>query len=292
MGLKMISLPHKLGVLHKAIVEILRNAGLETATQEARHIIEKRLQYDWSAIISKPDQEITPDNLLLIANDLAFRVQGKPLSKIYGEREFYGRMFQVNEDVLDPRQDTETIIDLALKRFNHADELRIADFGTGSGCLLITLLKEFPNATGIGIDISPKALEIAQKNACDLRVIDRVQWLISDWFDNIPLQKFDFIVSNPPYIRESVIPELSAEVRNHDPILALSGGEDGLDAYKKIFYHLKDYLSASGAAFLEIGFDQAEDVMRLGRESRFNNIGVHPDLAGLPRVIELSCGDK
>jgi len=286
-------LPHTLGELYKAMKMTMSEAGILTAELDARLILNERCNIGWSEIIAKPDYIIAAEDMTVIADDLAQRLNGKPLSKIYKKREFWGLELEVSNDVLDPRPDTETIIDIALQRFPKDADIRILDMGTGTGCILIALLKEFPNAQGLAVDISVQALEIARRNAAKHDVDERAHFMLSNWFSSIGEgDTFDLIVSNPPYIRESVIPDLEAEVRNFDPILALDGGADGLQAYKIIFSSLCLHLNRGGTGLFEIGYDQREEVMRLGRESRFSVINVHPDLAGQPRVVEICCGDK
>lgn len=286
-------LPHTLGELYKAMKMTMSEAGILTAELDARLILEERAHIGWSRIISDPDYILSDADMRAIADDLAQRLNGRPLSKIYKKREFWGLELEVSEHVLDPRPDTETIIDIALQRYSKDAEIRILDMGTGTGCLLIALLHEFPAATGVAVDISVHALDIARRNAAKHGVDGRAQFIQSDWFERLGAgETFDLIVSNPPYIRESVIPELEEEVRKFDPILALDGGADGLQAYKKIFSSLYSHLNTGGIGLFEIGYDQREEVLRLGRESRFNRINVHPDLAGQPRVVEICCGDK
>jgi len=286
-------LPHTLGELYKAMKMTMSEAGILTAELDARLILNERCNIGWSEIIAKPDYIMDAQDMVVIADDLAQRLNGRPLSKIYNKREFWGLEFEVSDDVLDPRPDTETIIDIALQRFSKNDDIRILDMGTGTGCLLIALLSEFPKAQALGLDISVQALDVARRNAAKHGVDGRAKFMLSDWFSSLEGgDKFDLIVSNPPYIRESVIPDLEAEVRNFDPILALDGGADGLQAYKKIFSSLSLHLKPRGTALFEIGYDQRKEVMRLGRESRFSEINVHPDLAGQPRVVEICCGDK
>lgn len=284
--------PNILGAVHKALSLRLEKAGIEPAAHEARIVLCHRLGMDWHDFHAQAGLIISQSSLIQIESDMAQRLGGKPLSKILGVQEFYGREFHVSADVLDPRQDTETLIDIALKRFDKASPIRVLELGVGSGCILVTLLCELPEASGIGVDFSPKALEMARKNAKRHDVLKRSEWFESDWYSAVPAEQFDLVVSNPPYIRSTVIPELAPEVKNHDPILALDGGDDGLDAYKKIFSGLKNFLKPDGIALFEIGYDQSEDVMRLSRESRFMQCNVHPDLAGQPRVAEICSGDK
>ncbi len=258
---------------------------------DARIIIEERTDYSWSDIISKPDSIITDKQRRNIMSDVEQRVAGKPLSRIYGKREFWGLEFIIDENTLDPRPDTELIIELALKHFPKYRAIKILDLGTGSGCILISLLSEFPNATGYGVDLSFGAVKYASINAKNHNIDSRISFICSSWLDSIS-GKFDLIVSNPPYIKNQIVPTLSKEVRNHDPILSLDGGKDGLTPYKIIFPKLKNFLNEGGKALFEIGYDQEKDVMRLAEESRFMQRSVHIDLSGNPRVVDISSGDK
>ncbi|CAO4842754.1 MAG: Release factor glutamine methyltransferase [Holosporales bacterium] len=185
-------------------------------------------------------------------------LKDEPITKILGQTEFYGNPFFVTHDVLDPRPDTECLIDTVK---SYIKPKRILDLGTGSGCILITLLKLFPNASGVGIDISRDALSVCKKNADHLRVTDRCTFIEGSWFDRLSPQKFDCIVSNPPYIQNDY--PLLRSVFNYDPHFALFGGADGLDAYRQIFKTLPDYLSDDGLFFAEIGFDQGESICQL-----------------------------
>ncbi len=278
-------LPRNLKALYDALAARL---GSEL---EARRIIECRAGLAWSDVIISPQRMIDDSRVIQINDDLNRRLAGEPLSRIYGMREFWGLEFVLSADTLDPRQETELIVELAVKRLKDNPPRSMLDLGTGTGCILISLLREFQEAKGLGVDISPGALQTAQENAQKNGVAARAQFIKSDWFDSVE-GKFDLIVSNPPYIARSVIPGLASEVRNHDPILALEGGEDGLEAYKKIFSSLFLFLNPGGLALFEIGFDQGETVVRLSEESNVSVRGVHRDLAGMARVVEICNGDK
>lgn len=258
---------------------------------EARWIIEKRTDFTLSDLISNPDVEISEQHLAQINHDVLRRLTGEPLTRIYGEAEFWGLKFGLSAETLDPRPETELIIELAIKRFAKDEPLKILDLGTGSGCILISLLTEFPNSSGIGSDVSKGALNQASKNAVLNGVDSRIQFVCGSWLETIDSQ-FDLIVSNPPYIAKSVIPTLSREVNQYDPILALDGGAEGLNPYIEIFPKIKNYLSPRGIALFEIGYDQEMSVMRLAEKSGFVQRCVHMDYAGNPRVVEISCGDK
>lgn len=275
----------------------LEAAGIENAQKEARILVFERAQLTLTDLTLSPDLEIPDSILKQLEIDVAMRCQDrKPLSKILGHQEFFGHQFIVSKDTLDPRPDSECLIEVALKVFEQQPPRKILDLGTGTGCLILTLLKLWPHATGMGVDVSADALSIAQQNASALNLQDRIEFIESNWFNSLDsvlhASSFDLIISNPPYIRSDVIQNLQPEVRNHDPILALDGGEDGLTAYKKILNEINHYLSNDSKVLFEIGFDQAESVERLIEESRFFMKHVHSDYAGNLRVVEISRGDK
>lgn len=278
-----MALPSKLSALHKRLRESLSDL-------DARLIIQNRAGLDHAAIIANPDKIIGAETLAQIESDMAKRIGGMPLSRLYGTGSFWGLDFCLSPATLDPRLDTETIIEAALKL--PVKPKAILDLGTGSGCILITLLREFPAATGVGVDIAPGAIETAKENAALHGVADRASFICGGWSAARGQNKFDLIVSNPPYIERAEIQNLESEVRNHDPILALDGGEDGLEAYRAIFTEIKNLLSPGGTALLEIGFDQSAAIMRLARDSGFRVKTFHTDSGGHQRVVEISCGDK
>lgn len=251
------------------------------------------------------DVSVSAEQEERLDNIVERRIAGEPLTRILGVREFWGLEFEVTPDTLDPRPDTETLVESALGwalkkapcpqaggRNGTVEPFRILDMGTGTGCVLIALLSELPQATGVAADISPQALAIARRNAEKNKMSSRIDFVESDWMSALGDQQFDLIVSNPPYIVESVIDDLDIEVKNHDPILALSGGNDGLDCYKKIIFDLKNHLNGQNRAFLEIGFDQLEALKGLVEESGLSFCDSYADLSGIPRVVEISNGDK
>ena len=191
-----------------------------------------------------------------------------------------GYSFLVNPDVLIPRQDTEILTEEALKFTDPG--MKVLDLCTGSGCILISLMKKCHGLTGTGCDISEKALKTARENGRRLQV--EASWIQSDLFEQIS-ERFDLIVSNPPYIRTGVIEELQEEVRLHDPWIALDGKKDGLYFYRRIIAESTGYIRDNGALMFEIGHDQAEDVVRLMEEAGYTQIRVKKDLAGLDRVV-------
>lgn len=258
---------------------------------EARLLIAHHTGFQWVDILTNPDQAIPEAIHSKIQDDLKRRLNGEPLSRIHATREFWGLKFMLSRETLDPRPDTEVLVERALAHFGDHPPAKILDLGTGSGCILIALLTEWKNARGVAVDLSPGALETARRNAQNHKVADRIHFICGSWNDSLN-EEFDLIVSNPPYIKHHDIKNLDAEVQNHDPILALDGGNDGLDAYRKIFSSLPVLLKSNGRALLEIGFDQEEDMKRLSKEYRIRIETIFPDYAGRPRVVDISRGDK
>lgn len=277
--------------IYKSAKESLARGGVDTPDLDARIILRAVLGVSDSDFITGTEIKIESHERDRIKNMIERRLAGEPVSRILGEREFWGMAFRITPDVLDPRPDTETIIDSALKRFGANPPTKILDLGTGSGCILIALLHEWPQAQGVAVDVSESALEVAEENARRHKVDSQIRFICSDWDSNLN-ECFDLVVSNPPYIPNPVIANLDREVRNHDPILALGGGNDGLQAYKKIFSGLSKLMNLEGRGFFEIGYDQQSDVMRLAEESGLCVEGIHADLAGIGRVVEISRGDK
>ncbi len=217
------------------------------------------------------------------------RAGGEPVSRIVGNREFYGRNFEIDGSTLDPRADTETLVDAALEalRSSRAVAPRVLDLGTGSGCILITLLAEHLAATGVGVDRDERALRIAKRNAQRHRVGHRASLVCGDWFDAIS-ERFDVIVTNPPYIRTANIAALAPEVRLHDPRLALDGGRDGLDAFRRIVAGAGPALSEGGRMIFEVGDGQAGSLRAILCRAGFDGletIAEYRDLSGIVRCV-------
>jgi len=265
---------------------LIRTIAEYVSPQDARYIIKQRTGLGWADCVARPETVISEPVVAQILADLDSVKNGVPLSRIYGVQEFWGRDFGLSPDTLDPRIDTETLISSVLKRFEGRHPRTILDLGTGSGCILVTLLCAFPQSFGVGIDLSEGAVRMARENALRHGVASRVAFLCGNWADCVEAQ-FDLIVSNPPYIENHVVQELAPEVVQYDPILALAGGEDGLEAYKAIFLQLPRLLEKDGRAFFEIGFDQGETVPRLGEDSGVFKTALGLDSVGLPRVVEM-----
>ena len=267
-------------------------SGLATPDLDARILMRHFLDLTDADLITGQG---TPSATQLTALEAAIarRLAGEPVSRILGYREFWGMRFKITPDTLDPRPDTERLVEMAIESLRDQPPCRILDLGTGSGCILLALLKEFPQASGIGLDINPGAVDVSRENMENNGLSGRATFYVSDWTDSLPDSgPFDLIVSNPPYIPESHIESLSREVRNHDPILALVGGADGLDAYKIIITEIKKLLSPQGICLFEIGQNQDADVGRLVEEAGLTVRRIGADLSGILRVLEIGCGDK
>lgn len=265
-----------------------REAGLDTPDLDARFLLQDLLGISNSERLSGPI-ELNEEQLSLADIAIARRLSGEPVSRILGYREFWGRKFLLSPSTLDPRPDTETLIEAVLESPWKAPH--ILDLGTGTGCILLTLLHEIRDSTGVGIDLSAEACATAQRNAEYHDLSSRVAIQNADWIESLE-GTYDLIVSNPPYIPSDVIPTLSVEVQNHDPILALDGGEDGLNPYKFLLSALKKFLVPGGFIFFEIGQGQLPDIARLVKNSDATLIQSWTDLGGVPRIVKISYGDK
>lgn len=251
---------------------------------DARMLVKAVTGLSDADIIGMDAIPLTTEQFATLEDFIAQRLNRRPVAKIIGHKEFYGRDFHVNDDVLDPRPETELIIDEVLKYAHGKNSLKILDLGTGSGCIILTLLSELPNATGIGTDISPQAVSVATKNAKNLNLSERVKLTESNWLDTVDGQ-FDVIVTNPPYIETHTVNHLDKDVRDYDPILALDGGEHGLDPYKVILPQIRKHLKKDGLFMCEHGAGQAHDIKGIAVNAGFTNVRVHHDLAGHDRCI-------
>ena len=261
-------------------LEQLNNAGIEDALLDAWYLLEYATGISRAMYYVRENEELSPEQEKAYVGYIETRVSHIPLQHITGVQEFMGMEFYVNEHVLIPRQDTEVLVESVLEELKSGME--ILDMCTGSGCILLSLCKLKKNIKGTGVDVSEKALEVAGKNVEKIGI--DVTLIQSDLFEEV-VGKYDVIVSNPPYIRTSVIEELEEEVKFHDPFIALDGKEDGLFFYRKIVAESAVFLKEGGRLYFEIGHDQGEDVKILMEEAGFQEVSVKKDLAGLDRVV-------
>jgi release factor glutamine methyltransferase len=277
--------PATIGAVLSGAAAQLARAGVDEPRRQARRLISAALGLSETQIFAHPERAVTAVERDRICAMLKRNLASEPLTRILGRREFWGLAFSLSADTLDPRPETETVIEAVLaRRPDRSRACRILDLGTGSGCLLLALLSELLNATGIGIDIAPGAAVTARSNAETLGLAERARFLVGDWASALA-GRFDIVVANPPYIASAAIPGLPREVREHDPHRALHGGIDGLAAYRAIAADLPRLVAPAGLFAAEIGSDQAEAVTRLLVAAGLAVERVVPDLAGLPRCI-------
>lgn len=270
----------------KKAKEELKNAGVTSYELDSLVLICYALSFSKEKVIFNPeiilDEKQLEDFFALIAR----RKNGEPVSHLIGKREFYGVDFVVSKNVLDPRPDSESLIELVLEFAKKDDELELLELGVGSGCLVISLLLLYKNSRAFGVDISDLALEIAKENSLKNQVAPRLNLQKSDLFSALSdEQKFDIIISNPPYIPTSDIANLQIEVKNFEPILALDGGFDGLNFYRRIAQDAARFLKNNGLVFLEIGINQKEEVSEIFQENDFELIAAKDDLSGIARAL-------
>ncbi|HYV83293.1 MAG TPA: peptide chain release factor N(5)-glutamine methyltransferase [Pyrinomonadaceae bacterium] len=265
---------------------VLENSGVPDARRDASALLSFVIGKDRTFLISHAEDPVDDDSFDQLREFVERRAAGEPLQYITGVQDFYGREFRVTPDVLIPRPETELLVEAALEV---SDGEFICDVGTGSGCIAITLLCERPEARAVALDKSAVALEIAKFNAAKQSVADRAVFVVSDCFDALDRSEhqFDLIVSNPPYVSESALAGLQREVRDHEPLVALSPGADGLSVIRRLLTDAPAFLKPNGHLLMEIGFDQGETVRNLIDESVWSLLEVRPDLQCIPRIVVL-----
>jgi len=265
--------------------QMLEHAGVPEARREAGSLLSFVIGKDRTFLISHAEDVLNDDQVDQYRGVVERRAAGEPLQYITGVQDFFGREFRVTPDVLIPRPETELLVEAVLE-LDRAASL-ICDVGTGSGCIAITLLCELNNARAIGLDKSPAALEVAKFNAEKLSVADRAEFVVSDCFDSLEPREFDLIVSNPPYVSAGVLAGLQREVRDHEPLVALSPGPDGLSIIRRLIQEAPAFLKQHGHLIMEIGFDQGEAVQQLIDANVWELLEVRPDLQCIPRIVVL-----
>ncbi|HEV7690846.1 MAG TPA: peptide chain release factor N(5)-glutamine methyltransferase [Hyphomonadaceae bacterium] len=259
----------------------LAGAGVEHPAREARMLLAHALGIAPVNVIIREMDAVDPAGLTAFEQAIQRRLNHEPVSRIRGSREFYGRSFIVTPDVLDPRPETELLVEEGLKRL--PPNGRVLDLGTGSGCILLSILGERSDASGVGVDISPAALTVAKRNAEALQ-IGRATFIEGSWEAGLAQAPFDLVLSNPPYIPDADIPGLAPDVRNYDPGLALAGGTDGLDPYRVILGLAERLLKPGASIGVEFGLGQGETVASLMAKAGLTDVMLLKDLAGHERA--------
>lgn len=270
--------------LYENGIEILDRAGIAEAKLDARLLLEYACQTDHSVLFAHPEREISEKEYDNYIGLIERRAKREPVAYILGNWDFMGLNFKVNSNVLIPEQDTEVLVEEAMRYTE--DGFKVLDLCTGSGCIALSLLNYTNDTRAVCTDISGEALDVAKENAESLRLSDRVTFVKTDLFPGEDMGKFDIIVSNPPYIATKVIDTLAPEVKDYEPRLALDGSEDGLLFYRRIVDSVHKYLFSSGYLFLEIGYDQGKALTDMLKENgHFHDIEVIRDYAGNDRVV-------
>jgi len=263
----------------------LREAGIDTPDLDARYLLEHALGLTRTDFITKSEQAVSETDAARALALIDRRVAREPVGRILGHRAFWTIDLALNPDTLEPRPDTETVVEAVLKAVpDTGAPLSLLDLGTGTGCILLALLAELPNARGLGVDLSPLAVEAATGNAERNGLAARARFQTGDWGNGLN-DRFDIVVSNPPYIPSAEIAALAPEVRDHDPRRALDGGPDGLEPYRIIAVQLPALLVPGGLAAFEVGQGQAPDVARLLDAQGFQEIALLRDLGGIERCV-------
>lgn len=284
----------RLGDVVGSISRLLHAAGFETPALDARRLVTGVLGLPDVALFREPETVVMPAEQVLLTAALHRRLAHEPVSRILGRRAFHGLSLEIDPSTLDPRPETETLVDGALRLLtdDHRTEvrgLRVLDLGTGSGAIIIALLALLPNAIGVGVDVSEEALAVARRNALRHGLGDRVTFRKSDWVSGVS-GLYDMVVSNPPYIPSAILADLEPGVRCYDPPKALDGGSDGLGAYRSIIPEMPRLLAPGGWLLFEVGQGQADAVRQIladegGGLFAVSEIEVWPDLAGIGRCV-------
>lgn len=273
------------GAIARALTERFTAAGIDTARLDARLLVAEVLGVAPDRVALAPDTPLSPAQAAQVEALAARRAAREPMSHILGRRGFWTLTLKVTADTLDPRGDTETLVEAVLNRIpDRAAPLRVVDFGTGTGAIVLALLSELPNATGIAVDKSPAALEVARENAITLGLAPRTRFVLSDWGSELD-ERADVIVSNPPYIPDQDIDALEPEVAGYEPRLALAGGSDGLECYRRLVPQMARMVRPGGIVAVEVGAGQADDVAELFRAAGLHGPALARDLGGVDRCV-------
>lgn len=277
--------PNSIANLLREASQVLEIRGVPEAWREAGSLLSFVIGKDRTFVISHADDLLEETELDRFREVVARRAEGEPLQYITGLQDFYGREFRVTPDVLIPRPETELLVEATLEVIADVRGPSICDVGTGSGCIAVTLLCERTDARAVAVDVSEAALKVAAQNAHVLGVGDRIELKLSDCFDGLEKTTFDAIVSNPPYVSAAALPGLQREVRDHEPLIALSPGGDGLSLIRRLLQNAPHFLTPGGHMIMEIGFDQGEAVQELINPRFWRLVEIRPDLQSIPRIV-------
>ena len=264
---------------------MLNAASVPEARREAGSLLSFVIGKDRTFLISHGEDALEDAALDRFRETVARRAEGEPLQYITGVQDFYGREFRVTPDVLIPRPETELLVEAALEAIAGVSAPLICDVGTGSGCIAVTLLCERRDARAVAVDVSEAALAIAADNARRHGVDERIELRVSDCFHGLEPVAFDVVVSNPPYVSAHALAGLQREVRDHEPLIALSPGADGLSVIRRLLHDAPGFLKPGGHLIMEIGFDQGEAVQQLIDPNVWRLVEIRPDLQGIPRIL-------
>ena len=268
--------------------QALKAAGVDSFALDAELLLREALSLSREALVRDPGRIVSGAPYLCYQAMLARRIRHEPVAYILGKKEFYGRDFTVNKATLIPRPDSETLIDAVLKYApKPRDGFRMVDFGTGSGCLLLTLLAEMQGVTGVGVDISAEAIAVAEENAQKLGLANRVKFRINSWQEEGE-EAFDIVIANPPYIKRDDVSNLHPGVFLFEPHAALDGGNDGLVCYRQLAERQTQWLKPGGMLFLECGLDQHNDVVEIFARHGLQLVTIEKDLSGISRCIVMN----
>lgn len=274
-----------IGDLLKAATARMAAAGLEDAQRDARLLMTEATGLELAAVFGHPECEVDPPAMVRFRELVARRARREPMAQILGRREFWSLTFKVTADTLDPRPDSEALVQAVLDQVpDRSAPLRLVDFGTGTGCLLLALLHELPIAQGLGVDASEPALAVARENATALKLGSRAAFRHSNWDDNVD-PAFDILLSNPPYIPSGKIDALQPEVARYEPRMALDGGLDGLLAYRRLAPAAVRLLAPDGVAAFEVGIGQSDSVIQILEAAGLRHLATAKDLAGTQRCV-------
>lgn len=270
----------------RAATDVLKRAGIDEPAREARRLAAHGLGLDRATMIAEPARGVRRDLAVALADLVARRARGEPMGRLLGARDFWSLTFALSPATLEPRPDSETIVEAALDHgVRTGCPKRIVDLGTGSGCLLLALLAELPESLGVGLDVSPAALATARANARAHGLAERAVFVAGDWAGPLMPAASDLVVVNPPYVGDDELAALSRAVRDHDPVRALAGGPDGLGAYRRLIPQLRALLTPAGTCVLETSSGLVDRVAAMLADSGLGVVETRSDLAGHARCV-------